>query len=261
MTINHALKTVLTLCLIITGQLEAVEYTPLKISMYQYSPSETPPIEHQKILGKTSPRNWLTLLSFSESPKEDEIIISLRRPLMNERKPTSKFKMTKKFKKGEGHFFVIDGNGYFPGEQVNCKIFSKESGEIYYEAFLTPQPIHITNPSGTFAIDATLNMLLPMTNYELRYTGMKKGERYSFKSISYGEILSHPLTSDHSVMSYSPDVIGRKGGLSTITLRVSNEDITFTLPWGTTLLDYLKGGLVYSPTGPQKCKIFNPNNN
>lgn len=89
---------------------------------------------------------------------------------------------------------------------------------------------------GTFAVNVKLYSLSP-TNYELTCTGLKKDEVIHFLSRSGKEELKYDIPfSPNMGFGYSPDVIGEKGGKSSIKIeRSTGDSVEFTLYWGDAL--------------------------
>lgn len=138
-------------------------------------------------------------------------------------------------------FFGLISEQYLKGERVKFKCCYPD-GKLIAETSIVISPLHFKSKNGTFFVNAELHSLNP-TNYELTYTGIKDGEVVHFRSNSGKETLEQNIRfSSNMGYGYSPDIIGEKGGKSSIKVQRSSEDaVEFDLSWGSVLLgDFLK---------------------
>lgn len=88
---------------------------------------------------------------------------------------------------------------------------------------LLPYPIHVKSKNHTFSITAEVSSLIPITNFSIELKQLGHKESVRVLSVSGKEDLSFE-TAGQKIFMYSPDVIGKKGGISTLTFIRKNGD-------------------------------------
>jgi hypothetical protein len=134
---------------------------------------------------------------------------------------------------------LITSRFFLPGEKCCVKIVSK-SDQVEEEVSFIPRPIQVLDANNNLALVAELKALDPVV-YEISILNFDPNADYTFSSLSQNETMS----STHkgiSKISYSPNVIGYKGGIGYFSVEKTGEEkLTLELPWGDELFYYGKG--------------------
>lgn len=144
-------------------------------------------------------------------------------------------------------YFYFSSYGFAPGERVHI-LFRTSDEKFKEELTWIPIPIIAQNKEGTITLEAELVIAVPTTLYTISIKGLKQGKHFKFQSTSGDETLNHMLTyPEGSAITFSPGVIGLKGGTSTVSITPSKEVLTISLPWGLEIAEYISGKKIYKP--------------
>lgn len=207
------------------------------------------------VLSAFDPKHHKTVLWFHGFPVGEEITLSVRRvaqinpdnyslhhkftiledgTLLNERKEV------------KTHFCISSG-GYLPGERIHCRLTNAD-GSFTKDISFIPNPIDVRNSAGQPIIEAELVTIKP-TVYHIDVKGLNENEKFVFKSKSGTRIteLSETFVDDGVILTYSPELKGKKGGVGTVEIRrQTGKRYTLKFPWGNRLTEFLDKEKVFN---------------
>jgi hypothetical protein len=185
------------------------------------------------------------IFKFENFPKNVDVICLYRRVLT---KDPQSYKEKDRFRITEEGLIEIKGKlcqlytgsratDFARGERVLYR-YQLTDGTVVAEINHIPAPFQIKSKQGTFSMDIELVAFHPVALYLFRWKGLEAGERLSFCSISEREVREEVLlVTKEMVMSYSPNVVGKRGGKAHVKIsRESGDHIIVSLPWGLTLV-------------------------
>lgn len=179
----------------------------------------------------------LTVLDISDFPKNSDVYVYELKTF--DQVPTLKpiFNRTN----SEMYFYIISSVGYAPGCPVEFMLRNKEAN--YSKVFTcVPAKIIARSQYDHAEVEAVL-IDKENKNFLVTLKDFKRKEQICVYSKSYDEEIAFPLLSRE--FSYDPRVIGKKGGVSQISvIRENGETLTIFIPWG---LEWIKYQLYKDP--------------
>lgn len=189
-------------------------------------------------------------------PLDEEIILSFKRPLLDDKK--GEFVPSERFKIGDDgriikenkqivDSLIISSAGYMPGERVGL-LFQTTDKKFKHEMTLTPNPVVIYNKARGLSVRAELTSVNP-TTYQLSLTGVPATSEVSIRCTGSADPYEKTFAyNEEEPIILTPGSQGRKGGVILTTIRAQNRGVLkVRLPWGSKLTNYQKGVLVYKP--------------
>jgi hypothetical protein len=200
------------------------------------------------------PRYDVIFVEFCKFPKNEELIVSMRRLLQSnpaDFKEQMHFKIIndqhwENLEKGESvPYFFVSPIGFAVGEKLTLRIESP-SGNFKKEIDIVPIPIYAESTSRDFSLDAVMTTCNP-SFFKIQLTGLNENEEITFQSVSGREKIEDKCQYNSSGgIVFTPDVVGKKGGVATLTItRKSGSKLKVKLPWGTQQGDYVSGKQIY----------------
>lgn len=167
-------------------------------------------------------------------PKNEKVTFYVYRPMVEEAKMLQSFVIDQEgviHSNGlEQKFVALSAVGFFQGERV--WFCFKVKDEIIASLFCIPHPILVKNHEDSLSIKAQLLVQKPAV-YRLVINGLEEGEKTTLISRSCHEILKESMTfSKDRILTLSPDVVDKRGGVARVSIQAKNKQITIELPWG-----------------------------
>ena len=200
------------------------------------SPSELADAENTKLKDTFGGDYHLTLVSLENIPEGEKVNFTIKRPLLKKTKfpdiQSRDFSMTDLQKSLEEiPFFVIQGLGYFPGEEV--QLFFAVDGSKSNTLSIIPYPIKSTSTVDNASVSVRFASI-EIGQYFLTLDNFKPNEEIEFISESFNEVISNKIVLKSKIsIGTMPAVKGKKGGNNKISIKRSNgETMTLVIPWG-----------------------------
>lgn len=188
-----------------------------------------------------------TITTFENLPKNTKVFVSHLRPLFEKSgfQKMGEFILDKDNGQNDSDFILlISAKGFLPGERIKYRLATAD-GNYSYEFSFIANPVLVKDGRGNTVLEVELATLNPC-NYALHLINCLDNEKIRMKSLSENEEIECPVKKLPTVLLYSPDVIGKKGGHSNLLfIRTNQETFSFKLPWGSELIPYFKGHKVY----------------
>lgn len=204
-------------------------------------------------LKKIDPEHNIAVFWFQGFPVDKEINFEIKRLIQHDpdaynRKNSFTLQSdgTLTDQNGKKDLFCLTSKGFLPGERVFCR-FRTEDGTFDQETSFIPQPI-VVKKGDDKIIEVEMIAPFPAV-YEFKFTCFSNNEPYFFKSVTGWAITQEKKKySSQKPLVFSPDIKGKKGGISTIEIRKLSEGKKYkiALPWGVNFMEYIFDGKRYT---------------
>lgn len=217
-----------------------------KLSYETISASEIEKNPKYQMLHQFDPGHHKTIIRIHGLPNYENYILQKETPLFGaiEEKecPAQAFMVLKNALKEDLPLICMSSRGFLPGERIILTLTTQDKTSISEKVEFIPHPIVLEAPKGGAKIKAELVNLRP-AYYAIQLEGFNTSEKIHLKSLSSGEEMNNDFFYTKELgFSYSPDVIGKEGGVCDLTLtRQNGEKFRLHLPWGEEFLGYSKG--------------------
>jgi len=181
------------------------------------------------------------LFHFNGFPKNQEILVSIQRPLVKKIHQIDSFSINDvreviSSNKSEKEALEMTAQGFLPGERAKVSFQNKE-GQTLVSVSIIPYKISCEIPEEKLALGAELVSIFPLTNYELTLDGVQDGEKLILQSKSGKETIRHELTyKSNNKLAIAPGVLGVQGGIGEVSIITKKGTLSLKLPWGSKLV-------------------------
>ncbi|MCB9092669.1 MAG: hypothetical protein H6620_08930 [Halobacteriovoraceae bacterium] len=218
-----------------------------KLSYETISASEIEKNPKYQNLKKFDPGHHQTIIKIHGLPEAESYILKWERPLLIkslwQREYTKEvFTRLKDFLVEDELLLFTSSRGFMPGERVIWTLETQDGASISEKIEFTPHPIVLEAPKEGVKLHAELVNLKP-AYYAILIEGIEAFEKLKLRSLSSGEKIEDSFLYTQKIgLLYTPDVIGKKGGVCDLTLtRQKGTEFRLHLPWGEELIEYLNG--------------------
>lgn len=208
---------------------------------YAQTPAQKP--EVAVVFLKTGSTNSYprVLFHFNGFPKNQEILVSVQRPLVKKIHRKDSFSINDKGEvissnNREKEALEMTAQGFLPGERA-IVIFQNKEGQTLVSVSIIPYGMSCEIPEQKLALGAELISIFPLTNYELTLDGLQDGEKLILQSKSGNETIRHELIyNSNNKLAIAPGVLGLPGGIGEVSIITKKGTLSLKLPWGSKLV-------------------------